>query len=178
MKEDTKYLSLFLGAFILVVITVALIGSLSTQTNLNTELTKVTDEPYNLTALSCYTAGGQVNQTNSNCNVTVTNAPTGWKQTDCVLTSLSITNNTGTALTLNTDYKVNTATGLIQFLNTTDTDSTSLGQVAKVDYSYCGDGYVTSSWGRSVLGVNIGLLAVAILLAIAGVVYLLLGKEL
>ena len=174
--DEKKITVLFVSTFILVLLAIAFLTSISEQTSLSTEKTKVADESYNLTGEGCY-AGGQVNESDSDCNLTVTNAPTGWKAVDCALTSVVVTNTTGTTLTSGTDYNVYASTGVVQMLNTTDTDVESLGNNVLIDYSYCGDSYVNSSWGRSILGVNVGLFAVAILIAVVLLVYVLFDKK-
>lgn len=178
-KDNTvKVLITFAVFFILGAVLIAVIADQTIET---TQKTSVSDESYNLTALGCM-QGGQVNgSTDANCNITVTYAPTGWKleDTDCALSSVSVTNYTGTALTLDTDYTLDSTTGLIAMLNTTSTEATALGGggVVKVDYAYCGEGYLAESWGRSVLNVNVGLFAIVLLLGGAAVVYLLFGNK-
>lgn len=175
MVEKDNNTKKYITMFVTVLLAVVFIAALATQTNTVTEKTQVTDESYNLST-SCY-VGGEVNESVSTCNYTVTNAPTSWKQEDCPLASVVVTNYTGTELTLDTDYRLYASTGIIQFLNTTDTNETGIGTTALIDYQHCGTGYVNSSWGRSILGVNIGLLAIAILLAAVWLVYSLLEKR-
>ena len=174
-KQD-KTLQVFITSFIVILLALAFITSLSDQTNVVTSKTNVADESFNLQTLSCY-SGGQVNESKAACTVTVTNAPTSWKSEDCPLTNVVVTNNTGTVLLLDTDYTLTASTGTIVFKNTTSTVNTSLGNVALVDYSYCGTGYVNSSWGRTLLGTNTGLFAIAILVAGIALAYTLLGKK-
>jgi hypothetical protein len=175
--EKDKTITVFMTMFIGILLALALIGTLADTSN---EITSkdVADESFNLATLGCY-QGGQVNGTTDvNCNLTVANAPSGWKSEDCPLTSVVVTNNTGTALTLDTDYLVFDTTGIIQMLNTTSTVNTSLGNVAKVSYEYCEDDYLNSSWGRTMLGTNAGIFAMAILImAIAGTLYYLKNKR-
>jgi len=174
-NNNTKTLITFA---ILLILGAVLIAVIADQTNLNTQKTTSTDESYNLNT-SCY-AGGEVNESDTDCNITVTYAPTGWEQqdSDCYLSGVVVTNATGTALTLDTDYVVYPSTGVIQMLNTTDTNSTSLvTNVTLIDYAYCGDGYMADSWGRSVLNTNVGLFATVLLIAGAALIYLLFGKD-
>jgi hypothetical protein len=177
MAEKDKTLTVFMAAFIAVLLAVALIGTIADTSNTSTKKLTVSDESYNLSSLGCYQAGQVNGTTDVNCNLTVTNAPTGWEQEDCPLTSVVVTNNTGTALTLDTDYLVFASTGIIQMLNTTSTNSTNLGNVAKVDYAYCGDGYLNSSWGRTILDTNVGMFALTILIIAIAAAYVLLGKK-
>lgn len=173
-ETDIKVLISFAVLFILGAVFVSVVAD---QTNINTQKLTVLDETTNLST-SCY-SDGQVDETSADCNITVTYAPTGWEQTDsdCYLSGVVVSNATGTALTLDTDYMVYSSTGVIQMLNTTSTNSTNLGDSVLVDYSYCGEGYVADSWGRSVLNTNVGLFAIVLLIAGAVLVYLLFGKE-
>jgi len=176
MAENKNTLKVLVTTFVVLIFALAFIVSIADQTNTVTTKSTVTGETYDLST-SCYTGDDQVNESNSACNYTVTYAPTSWKQEDCPLTSVVVTNNTGTALVLDTDYSVFASTGVVQFLNTTDTEASALGNNAKVDYAYCGDGYLNSSWGRSVLGTNTGLFAIAILIAVLIAVYLLFNRK-
>lgn len=176
MEKKDKTISILITFGVLFLLGAVFISVLSDQTLTTTQKTTVTDESYNLTALSCYVSG-TVNESAPGCILTTTYAPTSWKQEDCPLTSVVVSNSAGTALTLDTDYSVAASTGVVSMLNTTSTNSTNLGETVLIDYSYCGDNYMNSSWGRSLLGVNAGLLAVALLAAGAGLVYLLYGRK-
>lgn len=174
--EKNKTTSVLITAFIVVIMAVAFLSSIADQTNNSIAKSKGSDS-YNLSSNGCY-QGGQVNGTTDvNCNVTVTNVPTSWRVDDCPISSVVVSNSAGTALTLDTDYKLFASAGLVQFLNTTATNSTNLGDVATVQYSYCGSNYVNSGWGRSILGTNAGIYALAILIIAIGVAYALLGKK-
>lgn len=107
----------------------------------------------------------------------VTNRPLGWKITDCPLESIVVTNASGTALTVTTDYTLSTTTGVLNMLNTsTNTASFQANNNTLIDYSYCADDYLNSSWGRSVLNMLGGFLAL-LLLGIALYYLLTLYKE-
>jgi hypothetical protein len=174
--EKDKTVTVLISSFVLVILALAFISTISTSTNQATTKSNAVDEAYNLTGVGCYSAG-QVNESKTQCAITVANAPTGWEQADCPLTSVVVTNTTGTALTLTTDYTVSTSTGVITLKNTTATNLTRMGNNVLFDYTYCGTGYVDSSWGRSVLGTNVGILGIAVLAVVIAAVYLLLGKR-
>jgi hypothetical protein len=176
MAEKDKSVQTYITLFIVVLLAVAFVTSIAGQTNNATTKLTVTDEAYNLTGIGCYSAG-QVNGTDPDCAITVAKAPTGWEQEDCGLTSVVVTNTTGTALTLDTDYTLSASTGVVTMKNTSSTVVAAMGNNVLIDYAYCGEGYVNSSWGRTILGVNVGLFAIAILVAVLIGVYLLLGKR-
>lgn len=172
--EGDKGFKWFVAGFVVLVLAVAFITSIASQTNSVTQKTNVVNEgAYDLSTLGCLTADGQVNESAAACNITVTNAPTGWKSEDCPLTSVVVGNDT-TDLTVSTDYNLFASTGVIQLLNTTSTENGTIGNDVYVDYTYCGNEYLNSAWGRSVLSSNVGLFALAILVFIVGVVYLIL----
>lgn len=149
-KGQTQLLGMLLVVFAVIVVGLALLVPVFNTQAQMTDKQNAVDETTNLTSVGCYTAGGQVNESVAACNITVNGAPTGWKVTQCPLTNVVVTNNTGTVLTAETDYNVFASTGVIQMLNTSDTDSTSTGQNVKVDYTYCMDGYNVDSGSRSI----------------------------
>lgn len=106
---------------------------------------------------------------------TVTNAPDDWKVADCPLTNFAIKNASGTAITLTTDYTVTLSAGTFKLLDTTATNTTNnfYGDNNKtyVDYEYCADDYMNSSWGRSIMNLIAGFLALVLFGAAVGVMY-------
>jgi len=157
------------GAYVImavaIIFCIALIIASAEQTNKMTSLQSVTDETTNLT-VSCYDTG-QVNESNSACNITVDSwySAGDWRLSDsqCYLSSVTVSNATGTALTLNTDYNLFSSTGIIQMLNTTDTNSTNLGEDVLIDYSYCDAGYNKDGSSRSIANLILLFAALALL---------------
>lgn len=166
MTESSSKLIL---AFVTLLIGVALIGSIASEALGKTDKINIADEATNL-SVSCYD-GDQVDETNADCNITVTYAPTGWKSDDCPLTNVVVTNYTGTELTEDTDYVIFDSTGIIQMLNTTETESTNMGDYVLYDYTYCGDDYMNLSWGRTALLLVGGFFALGLLLTSVGLFY-------
>lgn len=150
--------------FMGVIVVTALLGQIfATQSSL-TDKQPTRNETRTLT--SCYeTSQGQVATNNSNCNYTVRSSPSGWftgTDTQCALTSFSVTDRNGTVLVLNTDYTVNLSSGVVSYLNTTQTNSSSLGKkfnTTLISYNYCMEGYNGDSSSRSIAGL-IGLLSI------------------
>jgi len=174
---ENKSMALLLGAFIALIIGVSLIGVIATQGQAVTTKLSASAETTDLST-SCY-AGAlfQVNESLAACNITATYAPTSWKVEECPVTSVVVTNATGTALTVNTDYVVYASTGIIQMLNTTATASAGLGNESIVTYSYCGDDYLTEGWTRSISGLIPGFFAMALLLMSVGMFYQVMKNE-
>ena len=139
----------------------------NTQHQLTNKLSQ-TNDTANLTALECYTAGeGQVNTSSANCNVSVTNAPSGWKIADCPLDTLVVKNSSGDALTLTTDYTVNLSTGVVAFKNSSGGANVSAYDPVYFDYNYCADGYNKDSGSRGIAR-TIGLFAVLAMVIFVG----------
>lgn len=172
--EKTSSMKVMITAFVVLILAIAFLTSIADQTSTVTSKENIADETTNL-ATSCY-ASGLVNESNSDCNITVTNYPTSWRIEDCPLDDVVVSNATGTLLTLDTDYHLFASSGIVQMLNTAETNSTNLGNVL-VDYSYCGDSYMNSSWGRTILGTNVGIYALAVLIIIIAAAYLLLNRK-
>lgn len=163
-------------AFVTLILGVVLIGSVATQSLAVTDKKNAVAETYDLTTRGCY-QGEWVNGTSdADCNITVTYAPTSWKQQDCPLTSVAAKNSTGTVLTLNTDYKLFDTIGIVQMLNTTATKNTSLGSVL-LDYTYCRDDYMNSSFGRTGINLVSGMFGLALLLTAVGLFYSIVKEE-
>lgn len=151
-------------AFVALILGIALATTAATMTLEVTEKSIASEETYDLNTLGCYTADGEVNESASACNITVTYAPTSWKIEDCPLTSVTVANATGTALTDDTDYILEETTGLVAFLNTTDTATAGLGNTSLITYTYCGDDYMNLNWGRTSMKTAVGFFALALLL--------------
>ena len=175
MPEKNNTMKIMISTAVLLILAVVFITSIADQTSVNTQRIFVSNESHNLDSCLTLAADGGWN-VSSTCTITPTYAPTGWKQEDCQLESIVVYNGTGTAVTLTTDYTVTATTGVIQLIDTPALINLT-GNNTYIDYDYCGDNYVASSWGRDVLNINVGLYAVAILIAAALVVYLLFGKK-
>jgi len=91
-------------------------------------------------------------------------AQSDWKTTKCPLTSVAIRNGAGTALVSATDYTLNASTGTYTLLSTAKTYPSATSNLTYVDSTFCADGYIPDSGGRSVTKL-IGIFAVFTLLA-------------
>lgn len=173
MAKEKSQVGIILTSAIIVILAVAFIMAIADQTNNSTSKSVVKDE-----VISLATAKTTYYNLNQAVTFSVANSPTEWRSTDCPLTSIVVTNSTGTALTVTDDYTLTASTGVLLIKNTTATVAAFKGNNnTLVDYTYCGTNYLNSDWGRTVLGVNVGVYAIGILLAGVLLVYLLLGKE-
>jgi hypothetical protein len=122
--------------------------------------------------------GLQINESDTDSNHTLAQAPTGWKQhdSDCdTITVISVGNST-TAFTLDTDYEVLGTYGeIIHILNTTATENSA--NSTYVDYSYCGDDYLSESWTRSVANLIVGFFSIALMAVSVGLFWQIMKKE-
>jgi len=162
---------LIIGAVVLVLVGLTLITSVANTKATQTNLLNTINEN-NAIPSGCY-VGGQVNELSDTCNVTVNNwYPTGdWRigNSQCYLKDVKVSNAAGTPLVLDTDYKIYDSKGVIKLLNTTNTESANLGGSVLVNYSYCGEGYLTNSGDRSLANLWTLVLIVVLVSALAGV---------
>lgn len=182
---ENKSLMLLIGAFVALILGVSLIGTIASQTNAVTERTSTSETfdgagcftPVNISGEDFVTLHTQANgPTDADCNVTVSNVPTGWKLDDCLLVA-SVYNGTSTALTLDTDYYFSTTTGKLTLLNTSTNTRILTNNNTVVSYTYCGDDYLTEGWSRSILDLVAGFFAIGLLLVAVGMFYQVLKNE-
>lgn len=152
-------------AFFTLIIGVVLIGSIASNALASTDKVIVNAETIDISTSRMTGA----NSINVSVTHDVTNAPTSWKRQDCPLTSITY-GNSSTDFALTTDYTVDTALGTITLVNSTALIN-SVPNSTFVDYTYCGDDYLNSSWGRTVLLLVAGFFALAILGASLGLFY-------
>ena len=159
-------------AFVTLLLGVVLIGTVAQGALDRTTKAIVTDEAGSLSA--CYAGSStadQVNESVAACNFTVTNAPTGWIQTENLdLENVVVDNGTGTPLTVTTDYNLFADTGIIQFKNTTATDD-SVGNATTFSYEYYRSDYMNLTWGRTLLQLISGFFAIALVGIAVGLFY-------
>ena len=148
--------------FMGIIISVAFLPQIFDTQNLMTDKQAIVDEAIDISPARL--ANGDINET---YEFTVTNAPDGWKTTECPLESV-VYGNSSDDYTVTTDYLITASSGVLTVVNTTVT--VEGGNNTVIDYAYCADGYNTSSGARGVAGI-IGLFAVMILLGF-GIFYL------
>lgn len=151
-----------IGAFLLLIIGISLITVVSTSTNDVTEQARRTDT---INIASARLAGG-VN-VNESTQFVLTNTGIGtWKfsYNDCIPQTIVFKNSTGSTLTQNTHYTYTPATAVLTLINGTTAYGSSSNSTT-AEFSYCQDGYVTLTWGRTSLETGVGLFGVALLLA-------------
>ena len=160
---DKNSLLVLISAFVLIIIGTSLIDPVSTEEQLRTQTIRVVNETIDITAARGVTAAdGGVQET---VNLTITNAPTGWKQQDCVITGFVYRNQSGGTMTLATHYYFSTFDGKLQLISQADINASDItnANITAGDYSYCSDGYLKSTWARTVMNLVPGFFALALL---------------
>lgn len=177
--ETSNPLMVILFAMILVLLAMAFINSVADTKSSQTSLTPITGESYNLLTRGCYPAGalGTVNITDADCNITVSAwyPAEDWRlsESQCDLSNVVVTNNTGTVLEADTDYTLFADTGIIQLLNTStlyNSSATMNNNLLKVNYDYCSSGYLTSSGDRGIANLWVTLMILTLIGVLIGVV--------
>ena len=168
MAEFNVLGKIIMGA-ILMILGVTMITVIADMSYKQTTPTAINAEVHALTGY----AGGQ-RTVNETAIYTITNYPTNWKVADCPITNFVLKNVSGAALTLTTDYTFTASTGQYQMVNSSTVRASNLGFTTNntyADYSYCANDYLNSSFGRSVLNMVGGLIAIMLLVAAAGIFY-------
>lgn len=159
----SKKAQMSLGVIVIVIMGIiaclAILPEIFTQQSAMTTKNTVADEAIDIS--TARNSSGDVDLSRS--NFTVANAPSGWKVTECPLTSVVYGNATEDWV-LATDYNVYADSGIIQVLNSSNTVTDQNGNSTFVDYTYCLDGYNTSGGSRSIAGL-IGLFTALALVA-------------
>lgn len=159
-------------AFVTLILGAVLIGTIATNGLLVTEKTgKIND------SIAVPTEGYDGDTESGSMNITyvytVSQPPTGWKVTDCPLTSVVLKNGNGTGslYVVSTDYVFYAANGTFKLRDTlkvNKTLATGGGNATFVDYLYCGNDYMNIGWGRTIINLVAGFFALAILGASIG----------
>lgn len=162
----------FIALFVVGIMGVIGIGIIAGQIVTNTAQISTTDESVSIA--SARLAGNNINESKV---FTLTNAPTGWELTDsnCQINNFVLTNSSGT--TLSGNYTLTASAGTFTVANNTYmVTGGGAGNITLADYSYCGDGYIASSFGRSGLNMVSGFFALFILVIFVGGVYWLIKQ--
>jgi len=163
--ETKNKLGILITLFIGVIFALAILPAIANSVQDLTTKRTIAGEAQAIPVLGWNSTGGACcdlqNLTINNSYVyTVTNAPDSWKINKCPLTSFTVGNSTEN-YTVTTDYVVTASAGTYRLLNTTTTSRG--GNDTLVGYTYCDDGYITNSGGRSVSRLILIFSALAIL---------------
>ena len=162
---------IIMGA-ILMLLGAILIGIVADQQYAKTSLSSVNDELIDISVARLPVAN-QINVTGGNkqyFNLANTNSGNdGWKSeySDCNVLKIGYGNDTNQSRqnsywVSGTDYTISTA-GVLRLYNTTKMNASWESNLTYIDYTYCADDYIASNWGRSVLNMLAGLMAVMLI---------------
>jgi len=160
---ENKNINLLVIAFLALILGVALIGQVATNTDATTSKLNVVNETIDISSVRL---ADEILSINESVELSIANAPAGWKQSDCPITNFVLYNQTEDAVTETTDYVFTASTGVLTLVNSTAYTDDGAIQVLNntfADYTYCGDDYLNSTWGRSVLDMVSGFFALALL---------------
>ena len=175
MAENTIQ-KLILG-FLVLIVGLALIGSVASNTLLVTDKTSVYAEALDIgdARLGSGVCPMEINDTYP---LPITNVPTGWKITDCPVVGFSMTNQTDVVATVTTDYVFHGGNGTLYLQNSStfvlpncSQSGTGISNATELIYNYCGNDYMNIGWGRTVLNLVSGFFALALLGAGVGLFY-------
>ena len=156
--ENNSIAKLILG-FLVLIVGIALIGSVAQGGILVTEKTGVSAEALDI-ALDRNVIDDCPMGINGTYEFTITNAPTGWKVASCPISDFVLYNQTRAAAAVTTDYIFFTNNGAEETSNST-----------LLSYTYCQDTYLNIAWGRTIVNLVSGFFALALLGVSVGLFY-------
>lgn len=161
---------LILG-FVALLLGAVLIGTLATQGLAVTDKKVIASEVHNV--LPTYATGRNTTDINPTIVYTLTNNPTTWKITDCPITNFVLKNSSGSSFTDTTDYVFTASAGTYTLVNSATAVATLplANNNTYASYTYCGDDYMNSTWGRSGINLVAGFFALAIMAVGVGLFY-------
>jgi hypothetical protein len=178
MAEKNKTITVLVSTAVILILALALITSMAEETQKRTTQTAVASESIDIAPARL--TSGSINTTYPIWLNHNTTADKTWKaeQSDCNI-NVDRYGNSTLALTVTTDYAVNSA-GRLLLVNTSNVAG-SAGSGSNttwtIAYKYCADDYLATSWGRTLLNLTPGLIAIAILVIAILASYSLLKRE-
>ncbi len=143
--------------FVGIIFAIALLAPIADTTSLMTKKQSVLNQTE-----SVVLANVNANEANESINFTIFTQSV-WKQQSCALSSVTIRNGAGTSLVADTDYTLYAGAGVFSLLNTSLTVPQASFNLTHVDFTYCADGYNTSSGSRSIANLVIVFAVLALL---------------
>ena len=168
---EKSSLAMLMSAFLAIIVGVSLIGVIASEGNDVTNTINVTGESVDYTD-AILDITGEINTTKE---ITIANAPDGWRITDCPVVGFDLYNDSG-SLTLTADYTFTASTGVILFNNTANVND-SLTNTTTATYVYCDEGYLTQGWNRTIIDLIPGFFALALMGIGVGLFYGVMRKE-
>lgn len=167
---DNNVQKLILG-FLVLIVGIVLIGTIASNTLLVTDKVGVASETLDISVARAGSGSCPMSVDETHA-LALANSPTGWKTSDCPISGFSMTNQTGVAATVTTDYVLFANNGTLLLMNTTKWGNCEVTvNTTTLTYNYCPDEYLNSAWGRTVLNLVAGFFALALLGAGVGIFY-------
>ena len=164
-KGEANPIMLIIEAIIVILVLLAFITTVANTKSLQTKKQTASNE-----SISVETAYIDSNDVNESINYTIY-SQSDWKAKECPLGSVAIRNGAGTALTSGVDYVLYPKEGVFSLKNTTKTVPSVGLNLTYADYTYCADGYLTSSGDRGIANLWVTLMVIALLGLIIGIVF-------
>ena len=162
--ESVNPMYLLIIAIIIILIGIALITSAANTKATQTKMLTMTNDSITYAGVE---AEGQIN---ASYQMNITKAQTGWRTTGCPISSYSLTNSTGEDYTETTDYVFTDAYGNFTLVNTAKVNaSLQSDNLTYVSYTYCDEGYLTSSGDRGLADLWILMMIIVLLVVVVGI---------
>lgn len=163
-KKGQAMVGLMVVLFLGVIVVLALLPQIATNVSVVKEKQVATDEVVSV-ATAKLTGSNDFNGSIDLGPVAFNPTTVGaWQAANCPLTSIAVTNASGTALTVTTDYTLDTTTGNLRIVNNSDTVAAfATSNNSLIDYTYCAEGYGTSAGSRSMASIIIVFAALGLL---------------
>ena len=143
-KKGQMSLGMIVMLFVGIIVAIALFVPIADTTSLMT--TKQVTENQSASTVLAFEADDEVNET---INFTIF-TQSNWKTLSCPLTLVAIRNGAGTALVADADYTLDADNGRFSLLNTSLTIPSVALNLTYTDFTFCADGYNTSSGSRTI----------------------------
>ena len=169
---ENSSVTMLISAFLALIVGVSLIGVVASEGNHVTNTITITDEEVSI--IPAVLTDGVINTT---YELTIANAPDGWRTTGCPVTSF-VLGNSSEDYTLTTDYLFTASTGVITLKDTAEVNYTVFADnITLVDYVYCDEDYLTAGWNRTIIDLVPGFFALALMGIGVGLFYSVMRKE-
>ena len=147
-KKGEVTLGMIFSIFIAIIFGFAFISQIAATQDLATEKQAITNESIDISSVR-YAANKSINQSKQ-LSIATANIPDGWKINKCPISGFVLRNQSGQALTADTDYYFYSTTGLFNLSGSSEFLATDTVNNTGIDYSFCDDGYNTSASSRGV----------------------------
>ena len=173
---DNKSMTLLIGAFVALIIGVALISTIAGGITDVTKTRRVANETLSL--ISIANPSGILNTNFTIGDLTSTQSDDDFIAASCITYIYNGTTAADDALELDTDYEIDCGDNTFFFLNTTAVTAViTHDNNTMICYEYENSDYIKQGWARTSLDIVPGFFAIALLLIAVGLFYAVAKKE-